>query len=54
MSLFVVDAVLGEVQVSLCVVGAVLGEVQVLFCVASAVLGEIWKDSLSSKCCIFQ
>ena len=54
MSLLVVGAVLGEVQVSLCVVGAVLGEVQVSLCVAGAVLGEIWKDSLSSKCCIFQ
>ena len=53
-SLFVLGAVLGEVQVSLCVVGAVLGEVQVSLCVADAVLGEIWKDSLSSKCCIFQ
>ena len=53
-SLFVVGAVLGEVQVSLCVVGAVLGEVQVSLCVAGAVLGEIWKDSLSSNCCIFQ
>ena len=52
--LCVVGAVLGEVQVSLCVVGAVLGEVQVLLCVVGAVLGEIWKDSLSSKCCIFQ
>ena len=53
-SLFVVGAVLGEVQVSLFVVGAVLGEVEVSLCVAGAVLGEIWKDSLSSKCCIFQ
>ena len=40
MSVFVVGAVLGEVQVSLCVVGAGLG--------------EIWKDSRSAKCCIFQ
>ena len=47
-------AVLGEVQVSLFVVGAVLGEVEVSLFVAGAVLGEIWKDSLSSKCCIFQ
>ena len=53
-SLFVAGAVLGEVQVSLFVVGAVLGEVQVSLCVAGAVLGEIWKDRLSSKCCIFQ
>ena len=53
-SLFVAGAVLGEVQVSLCVVGAVLGEVQVSLFVAGTVLGEIWKDSLSSKCCIFQ
>ena len=53
-SLFVVGAVLGEVQVSVFVVGAVLGEVQVSLCVVGAVLGEIWKDSLSSKCWIFQ
>ena len=53
-SLFLAGAVLGEVQVSLFVVGAVLGEVQVSLCVAGAVLGEIWKDRLSSKCCIFQ
>ena len=49
-----VGAVLGEVQVSLFVVGAVLGEVEVSLFVAGAVLGEIWKDSLSSKCFIFQ
>ena len=53
-SLFMVGAVLGEVQVSLFVVGAVLGEVEVSLFVGGAVLGEIWKDSLSSKCCIFQ
>ena len=39
---------------SLFVAGAVLGEGQVSLFVAGAVLGEIWKDSLSSKCCIFQ
>ena len=54
MSLFVAGAVLGEVQVSLFVVGAVLGEVEVSLCMAGAVLGEIWKDRMSSKCCIFQ
>ena len=53
-SLFVVGAVLGEVEVSLFVVGAVLGEVEVSLCMAGAVLGEIWKDRMSSKCCIFQ
>ena len=53
-SLFVVGAVLGEVQVSLFVVGAVLGEVQGSLFVVGAVLGEIWKDRMSSKCCIFQ
>ena len=53
-SLFVLGAVLGEAQVSLFVLGAVLGEVEVSLCVAGAILGEIWKDSLSSKCCIFQ
>ena len=47
-------AVLGEGQVSLFMAGAVLGEGQVSLFVAGAVLGEIWKDSLSSKCCIFQ
>ena len=53
--LFVVGAVLGEVQVSLFVVGAVLGEVQVsLFVVGAVFEGEIWKDRMSSKCCIFQ
>ena len=44
MSLCVVGAVLGEVQVSLFVAGAVLGEVQVSLFVVGAVLGEIWKD----------
>ena len=39
---------------SLCVAGAVLGEGQVSLFVAGAVLGEIWKDSQSTKCCIFQ
>ena len=34
--------------------GAVLGEVQVSLFVVGAVLGEIWKDRMSSKCCIFQ
>ena len=53
-SLFVVGAVFGEVQVSLFVVGAVLGEVQVSLFVVGAVFGEIWKDRMSSKCCIFQ
>ena len=53
-SLFVVGAVLGEVQVSLLVAGARLGEVEVSLFVVGAVLGEIWKDRLSSKCCIFQ
>ena len=53
-SLFVVGAVLGEVEVSLFVVGAVLGEVQGSLFVVGAVLGEIWKDRMSSKCCIFQ
>ena len=41
-------------RIKLCVAGAVLGEGQVSLFVAGAVLGEIWKDSLSSKCCIFQ
>ena len=40
MSLFVVGAVFGQVQVSLFVAGAVLGEVQVLLFVAGAALGE--------------
>ena len=53
-SLFVLGAVLGDAQVSLFVLGAVLGEVEVSLCVAGAILGEISKDSLSSKCCIFQ
>ena len=53
-SLLVAGAVLGEVQVSLFVVGAGLGEVQVSLFVVGAVLGEIWKDRMSSKCCIFQ
>ena len=54
MSVFVVGALLGEVQVSLCVVGAVPGEVQVSLFVVGAVLGEIWKDSRNATCCIFQ
>ena len=40
-------------QVSLFVAGAVFGDVGVSFFVAGAVLGEIWKDSRSTKCCIF-
>ena len=54
LSLYVAGAVLGEVQVRLFVVGAVLGEGRVSLFVVGAVLGEIWKDRLSSKCCIFQ
>ena len=53
-SLFVAGTVIGEIQVSLCVVGAGLGEVQVWLCVVGAVLAKIWKNSLNSKCCIFQ
>ena len=34
--------------------GAVRGEVQVSLFVVGAVLGKIWKDRMSSKCCIFQ
>ena len=54
LSLYVAGAVLGEVQVRLFVVGAVLSEGRVSLFVVGAVLGEIWKDRLSSKCCIFQ
>ena len=54
MSLFVVGAVFGEVQVSLFVAGAVLGEVQVSLFVAGAVLGECLNVRLGSKRCILQ
>ena len=50
----IVNDVLYVTRIKLCVAGAVLGEGQVSLFVAGAVLGEIWKDSLSSKCCIFQ
>ena len=54
MSLFVVGAVFGQVQVSLFVAGAVLGEVQVLLFVAGAALGECLNVRLGSKRCILQ
>ena len=54
MSLFVVGAIFGEVQVSLFVAGAVLGEVQVSLFVAGAVVGEGFNVRLGAKRCIFQ
>ena len=53
-SLFMAGAILAEDQVPLFVAGAVLGEDQASLFVAGAVLGEIWKDSRSTKRCIFQ
>ena len=68
MSLFVPDAVLREVLVSLCVAGAVLGEgevslfvsgaifgeVQVSLLVAGAVFGAGLNVRLAARCCILQ
>ena len=49
-----VQALLGEVQVSLFVAGAVLGDVQVSLFVAGAVFGEGLNVRLAAKRCIFQ
>ena len=53
MSLFVADAIFGDVAVSLFVAGALFGDVGASVFVAGTAFGEIWIDSRSANCCSF-